>query len=622
MRLKKELNFFDIFSIATGAMISSGIFVLPGTAFTQAGPAIILSYLLAGILMIPSIFSQAELATAMPKSGGTYFYIERSLGPFAGTLSGLANWYSIALKSAFALIGIGAFVKIFQPEISYQQIKFISIGFCFIFTMINFISVKHTGRLQSFFVVGLLLVLGIYSIIGTGAINIRHFIPFNPFGLKAVLGTAGMIFISYGGITKIASISEEVKNPGKNIPYAMLISFLIVMILYLFVVSVTVGLVPPQTLKDSLIPLALGARALGSKVMLILTALAGLAAYVTTANAGILTASRSPMAMSKDNLMPPFFSKLHPRFKTPYISIFLTSLIMILLIMFLDLTNLVKLASTLMLLLFIFVNFAVIIMRESNIKSYRPRFKSPLYPYLQIFSIISYFFLIAEMGMLPLGLTIIFLFLGSNWYFFYVKDKVKKRDYAIIHLVKRITAKELIDTRLENELRDIIWERDDISEDRFDTLIKQAYILDIKKRMDYKSYFKHISKILCSRLKTDPSTLYGLFLKREHESSTVLKEGLAIPHIITEGKGKFVILLTRSKPGIKFPHQKRPVRIVFVLVGSADERNFHLKALMSIAQIVQGTNFEKDWLNVQNIDQMKNVILLSSRDREKKTIRS
>ncbi len=616
MKLKKELGFLELFCIASGAMISSGLFVLPGLAFAISGPAIIISYLLAGLLMIPSILSKVELATAMPKSGGTYFYIERSMGPFAGVLSGMSNWFSIGLKSAFALIGIGAFVKVLYPEITYNQIRLIAVGFCIIFTFLNIISVKKTGKLQIYLVFGLLAILFFYIITGLKSINIHYYIPFNPFGFKAILATTGMIFISYGGITKIASISEEVKNPGKNIPYAMISAFIVVSILYILVISITVGLVKPQILKNSLIPISLGASTFSGKAGAIILALAGLTAYITTANAGILAASRSPMAMSKDNYLPEIFGRVHTKYRTPVISIIITSLIMIILILFLNLENLVKLASTLMLLLFIFANISVIIMRESNIKSYRPKFKSPLYPYMQIFAVVAYFFLIAEMGELPLLLTLIFLLGGSSWYWIYVKGKTQKRDYAIIHLVERITAKEFIDTRLENELRDILWERDDILEDRFDKLIKEALILDFKKKMNYTDYFKEISKILSKQLKIKTSELYKLFLQREKESSTVIKEGLAIPHIIIQGKQKFVILLTRSKKGIKFPGQKKPVKIIFVLLGTQDERNFHLKALMSIAQVVQEMKFCEDWLNAGNMTQLKNTILLAKRQRE------
>ncbi|MHC4499600.1 MAG: amino acid permease, partial [Planctomycetota bacterium] len=100
VRLKKQLGLTDVFAVATGAMISSGLFVLPYIAYQNAGAAVILSYLFASILIVPSTLSKAELATAMPKAGGTYFFVERSLGSFCGLFTGFANWFGLALKSA------------------------------------------------------------------------------------------------------------------------------------------------------------------------------------------------------------------------------------------------------------------------------------------------------------------------------------------------------------------------------------------------------------------------------------------------------------------------------------------------------------------------------------------
>ncbi|MHC4623325.1 MAG: amino acid permease, partial [Planctomycetota bacterium] len=112
VRLKKQLGLTDVFAVAAGAMISSGLFVLPYIAYQNAGPAVILSYLFASILIVPSTLSKAELATAMPKAGGTYFFVERSLGSFCGLFTGFANWFGLALKSAFAVVGMAVFVQV------------------------------------------------------------------------------------------------------------------------------------------------------------------------------------------------------------------------------------------------------------------------------------------------------------------------------------------------------------------------------------------------------------------------------------------------------------------------------------------------------------------------------
>ncbi|MFA7122950.1 MAG: amino acid permease, partial [Candidatus Delongbacteria bacterium] len=110
--LKKNLGLLEVFSISSGAMISSGLFVLPGIAYLTAGPCMIVSYFIAGVLALFGILSQAELVSAMPKAGGDYFYITRSMGPAVGTINGLIVWFSISLKSAFALIGMATLVNL------------------------------------------------------------------------------------------------------------------------------------------------------------------------------------------------------------------------------------------------------------------------------------------------------------------------------------------------------------------------------------------------------------------------------------------------------------------------------------------------------------------------------
>ena len=108
--LTRQLGLLDVFAICTGAMISSGLFVLPGLAASKAGPAVVLVYPLSGLLLLPSLFSKAELATAMPRAGGTYFFISRSLGSMFGTIDGVGVWLTLVLKSSIAMVGLGAYL--------------------------------------------------------------------------------------------------------------------------------------------------------------------------------------------------------------------------------------------------------------------------------------------------------------------------------------------------------------------------------------------------------------------------------------------------------------------------------------------------------------------------------
>lgn len=613
-RLKKELGLLDVFCIASGAMISSGLFILPAMAYAKTGPAVVFAYILAGILALPAMLTKAELATAMPKAGGVYFFIERSMGAPIGTIGGFASWFSLSFKSAFALVGMGIFATIISPGITETQIKLIAIGCCLFFMFVNITGVKHTGRLQTVLVLSLIGILLLYIFRGFLSIQPQRYAPFMPFGMSSVFATTGLVFVSFGGLTKVCCVAEEVKEPGRNIPLGMFLAFTVVMLLYAAVIFITVGLLDSARLSNSFIPISLGASTFMGTTGTLILAVAGLLAFISTANAGILTASRNSMAMSRDYILPKIFERINIRFRTPHFSIIFTTCFMITVILFLSLEDLVKTASTLMILLFLFVNVSLIVMRESKIQSYRPKFHSPLYPWVQILGILGYGFLIFKMGRIPLTITAIFISCALAWYLAYARKRVS-RQAALVHVIERITARELIEPTLPDELKEIIIERDEIVEDRFDRLIKRCEILDLENSPTMEEFFKKATAILASQLNIDQKTLYEMLIEREKESSTVLRPGLAIPHIVIEGEHKFMILLVRCKKGVKFPDTKTGVNVGFVLVGSKDERNFHLRTLAAIAQIAQGKNFDKRWLNARNKEELRDIILLAERKR-------
>lgn len=619
-QLKKQLGLLDVFAISSGAMISSGLFVLPAIAFTKGGPAVILSYLFASILIVPSVLSQAELATAMPRAGGAYFYVERSLGPIWGLFGGLANWFSVAMKSAFAVVGMAVLIEViiheaFGVRMVPWHLKIFGVVCCFGFVAINIFSVKHTSRFQIWLVAILLTLLAFFVVFGAGKAEAVRFKGFLDKGWFSVFATAGLVFVSFGGLTHVASITEEVKNPGRNLPLGMLLAWAVVAFFYFAVVAVTVGLVDGEELSVSLMPISLAAgKFLGATGFAVL-GLAAIAAFITTANGGILGASRYPMAMSRDQLLPQVLGRISERFGTPYISILLTGLFMAAAIAFLELELLVKTASTLMIILFILVNASVIIMRESRIQSYRPKFKSPLYPYIHIAAIIAYGALIIDMGFVPLSITAGFIVASAAWFLLYVYRRVSRAS-AVMHVVERVTDRELKSVTLENELRDILLERDDVIEDRFDRLIRECQILDIEGQISAEDIFRRVSAILAEKLETDKYVLFEKFLHREAEGGTVIQPGFAIPHIVVEGEHKFDVLLIRALDGINFPHAPDPIKIMFILAGSKDERNYHLRALMAIAQVAQEKDFEKRWFAARDTEGIRNLILLSTRKRD------
>jgi len=609
--LKRELTALDVFCVATGAMISSGLFILPGLAFAKAGPAVILSYIIAGVFCFPTLLSMAELTTAMPKAGGDYFYIMRGFGPLLGTVAGFSTWFSLSLKGAFALIGMGAYLAM----ISHFSLQSIALLCCLFFVALNLIGVKEAGRFQVALVLGLLGILLCYIGWGSRAVNPLHFSPFFSEGLGPILATASFVFISYGGLTKVAALAEETKNPGRDLPLGMILSLVVTSILYGLVILVTIGVLNPGHLRGSLTPISDGAGVFGSDLLKIVIGIGAFLAFISTANSGIMTASRYPLGMSRDRLLPSPFRRIGSRFKTPYVSILLTGSFMVFAILFLKLDLLVKIASSILILLYIFANLTLILFRKSKIVSYRPKFYSPLYPYLQIVGILGGLLLLIEMGTLIVFLTGLFLLLGFAWYRVYAQKRASQ-DSALIHVLEKLVARdrELATDNLLTELRDIVIQRDGLTRDRFHTLVEESEVLDIENPLKMEDFFRHISSILGEQLDLKPQELFRKFVEREKESSTLVRKGLAIPHIGVEGENIVKTLLVRAKAGIIFP-QDDVAHIIFVLVGSSDRRILHLKILAAIAQTVQSPGFDKKWLEASSTEELRNIVLLAERGR-------
>jgi len=609
MKLKKELNLLDVFCIASGAMISSGLFILPGLAHARAGPAVVVSYLVAGLLAMTGMLSQAELVSAMPKAGGTYFYVTRSMGSAVGTVDGLITWFSLSMKSAFALVGMAAFTKLI-PFLDID-IHIIAVLLCVLFIITNLLGVKRAGRAQVVLVMGLLALMFFYVARGLPAVRIENYQGFASKGLGAIFSTAGFVFISYGGLLKVAAVAEEIKNPGRTAPLGMIFSLLVVTLIYILVVFVTTGVLGARELDNSLTPISDGAAAFMGGWGRILLGVAAILAFISTANAGIMAASRYPMALSRDGLLPEALRKVSQRFRTPHISILITGAFMIV-ALFLKLDVLVKAASTVLILTYLFSCLSVIILREGHLQNYQPSFHAPLYPWVQILGIIGFGFLLFEMGRVALFTGLILIAGGLFIYWFYGRIRAT-REFALLYLIERVTAKELTTRSLETELKEIIRERDVIVKDRFDGVIEESIVMDIEEAVTIDEFFKSAAEAISERIKVPSEIIQKKLVEREKESTTAIGPSLAIPHIIVEGEHKFDILLARCRKGIFFSQEAPRIEAVFVLAGTRDERNFHLRALASIAQIVQDPHFEKKWMAAKSKEALRDLVLLGKR---------
>ena len=427
-------------AIGLGGMLGTGIFVLPGLAATKIGASLWLAYLVAAICILPAAYSKSELATAMPSSGGAYVFIERAFGPLFGTISGLGLWIALVLKCAFALVGIGAYVLVVLDMDSEAITKSVGLGFLFLVFLLNIVGAKKAGNFQSYAVLVALLVLAALFVLGIQSMD-----QATPFfaklkeetvelaGYKDFVFAVAFVYLSYSGVTKVAAIAEEIKNPDKNLPLGMILSLFIITTIYVLISFVLTANVSLSELAGDYNPIHTLALDLnvssfeisGIHVVGAFIALIAVLTLLSTVNAGVLASSRFPFAMSRDGLLPKFWSQVHKKFLTPMNTIAITCVAIALVVLFLDVFEIAKLASAFKVMMFISVNLAVIVLRETSAQWYQPKYKSPLYPWVQIFGIITGFVLLFYLGLTPfLAIGAIFL-LGAIIYTFSNKENTR-----------------------------------------------------------------------------------------------------------------------------------------------------------------------------------------------------
>lgn len=588
MNLKRQIGFVGVFSLAVGAMISSGLFILPSLAFARSGPSSIISYLIAGILAMVGSFSIIELATAMPKAGGDYYFINRSLGPLLGTFSGILGWLALSLKSALAIFGISEVLYIMT---GFNHIAISAVCVLF-FVVLNLNGVKDAAKLQAILVFALILLLVIFIATSIPHTQAANYEPFFKDGISGMLVTAGFVFISFGGLLKIANLAEEIENPKRNIPLGMISSILVVTILYVLVLVVLTGVLDEANFEASLTPVSDVASIILGNPGYILMTLASSFAFITTANAGILASSRYPFALARDGLLPEFFTKTNKK-EMPFVAIIITGIIIFVSLLF-DLNSLVKVASSVILVSYVLTNLSVLVLRESKMKSYKPTFRAPLYPFLQIASVIVFLSLIINMGAKVIQITL-FLVVGCILLYIFYGNKNSSGESAFLHLLKRIADERLTDNLLESELEEIVNERDGLHEE-FKEILKGVKTYEITGHCDFEDMLEKVfsNKDNCPKL--NKKFVVSEFLKREGVASTVLNESVAIPHIITEDIEKMKMIIVRNKDGIEFTRQDNNLKAVFLLIGRLDERDKHLLTISMIARKTREPEFLNDWM--------------------------
>ena len=423
-KLQRTLSLPGAIAVSIGGMLS-GIFVLPGLAVGITGSSVWLAFLVAALCILPAVLSKSELATSMPKSGGTYVYIERAFGPLFGTISGLGLWLSLLLKSAFSLVGLSAYLYVLI-EVDSSLTKSIALFSLLLILLLNIFGVKKVEKTQLLIVsISVLSLVGLI-LFGFGSFDSALTEPVFSKESSGFISAVAFLYISYAGVTKVAAVAGEIKNPEVNLPKTMLISLFLITVVYVLVAIVLVGNVEASLLVYDIKPIYTLSQTLGGDAFGYAAGIVGVLTLLSMANSGVLASSRFPFAMARDKMLPDFLGSVSAKFMTPVYSIIVTAFIIGLAIIYLDVEKIAKLASAFKVLMFISVNLAVIVLRETNAQWYNPSYKSPFYPYVQIFGVISGVVLLAYLGLLPL-LSVLGVFVfGFITFLFYGRKTNRK----------------------------------------------------------------------------------------------------------------------------------------------------------------------------------------------------
>ena len=434
-QIKRSLSLIGVIIVTVAASIGAGLFVLPSFAVAIMGPGIWLAFLIAGIVFLPGALSKSELSSAMPVNGGAYIYIERSFGPLVGTISGLGLWASFLLKSAFALIGFSAYMYAVTNYLDIStNTTLVIMAALVLITVLNIFGIKKVKAFQTPILALTTAVILIICLIQLFDANIDFSRPIDgAFDVSRndpvlVAESAALVFVAYAGIYKAGAIGGEVKEPEKNLPKGMLISLLLITLLYVIVTFIMMASVDVDTMLNSdgsarEDPIFAFVDAVASTNIGLAMALLAVLTMVSGALSGLLAASRFLFGMAKDSLLPGTLGETNKKFGTPHWAIIITGITMAISIITLPVKDVAKLASGFQIMVIVALNISVIILRSENPKHdwYKPTFKSPLFPWVQIIGTVTGGYLVFIMGEKAIIGAVAAIVIGVATYYIYGK---------------------------------------------------------------------------------------------------------------------------------------------------------------------------------------------------------
>ena len=439
--LARDLGFLEAYTLGLGTMIGAGIFVLPGIVAEAAGPASMVSFAIGGVVALLAALSLSELATGMPRAGGSYYYVNHALGSFFGTIVGWGMWGGLMFATAFYMLGFGQYL-LNQPSTAIGVVL-AGLVMTSLLVLLNYRGVKETGSFQNVIVVALVGLILVFIAVGLLSVDPELLTPFTAGeGWAAVGATAGTVFVTFIGFEVIATSAEEIEDPGRNLPLSMIAAVLTPTVLYVLVMLVSTGVLPVPELAASDVPVAdvareatgaFGALSIAGVVTVELSVVGGgvmivgaILATISSANASILSAARVNFAMGRDRILTDWLNQIHTQYRTPYRAILATGAVILLLIAGpFPIAFLADVAAFMFLITYALVHTAVVVLRRADPDGYEPDFRIPssLYPIVPALGVLT---CLGVMLQMPLSVQLTsfgIVLVGVGWYQFYAKDK-------------------------------------------------------------------------------------------------------------------------------------------------------------------------------------------------------
>ena len=433
--LERTIGLVGGLSIGIGTMIGAGIFVFPGLAAGQAGPAAMVSFAIGAVIALLVALPASELATAMPRSGGGYFFISRGLGTGPGAIVGLGLWLGLVFASAFYLVGLGHYgaavlaeLGIGLPVPTATIVIGVGLAFAVGLTALSITGTENTAALQNAIVGILLAILTVFLTYGSlDAVGIfgAEEVPedFRPFGTFPILSVAALVFTSYLGFAQIATVAGEIKRPSRNLPLAMVASVVIVGVFYVVTIFVATSALGSEPLAEhgEVAMVEVGRHFFGLPGAIAIL-FAGLLATFSSANASILSASRAIYALSRDALIPRRASTINLKYGTPHVALLMAGGPIFVLTATGQVALLAEVASFLHLVMYGLICVALIALRRNPPDWYDPSFRMPGSPVLPAIGAVASFGLIAFMDWRSIAVGLLVIVVTYGWYRWYASD--------------------------------------------------------------------------------------------------------------------------------------------------------------------------------------------------------